>query len=353
MDKLKQNNSFLFPFKIKITLIFFLVFLIYQQVFPQSSDSLIIRYTHPAHQSMKSRFVKGVARVFLPKNSLIHKLNQKDFVSYPAPLPKKIKRDFKVENDFICGRSVYSISPLNKKPSQCVLFLHGGAYVNNIFKQHYIFAAKIVSQTGCKMIIPDYPLAPLNIYSDAFVMLDTLYKRLLSKNPSDSIIFMGDSAGGGLALAFAQYLSSQNVLLPAQLILICPWLDVSMTNPEISKIGKKDPILRTPGLIMAGIEWAGSNETSNYMISPINGTTKDVPLVSIFSGTHDLLYADCEKYAARMQENHTAVHLYVYPAMFHDWILFPNLREANFALEQVMSLISHKPLFSCEKPNKP
>ncbi len=49
---------------------------------------------------------------------------------------------------------------------------------------------------------------------------------------------MGDSAGGGLALALAELAAEQNEELPSKVILISPWLDTKMENVNIDEVQK-------------------------------------------------------------------------------------------------------------------
>lgn len=57
--------------------------------------------------------------------------------------------------------------------------------------------------------------------------------------PAD-LILMGDSAGGGFVLALAQFMKQEEVPQPSQLILLSPWLDLSLSNPNIKEIDPSD-----------------------------------------------------------------------------------------------------------------
>ncbi len=50
---------------------------------------------------------------------------------------------------------------------------------------------------------------------------------------------MGDSAGGGLALALEEKLSQEEIEMPEKTILISPWLDTRLTNPKNTRSSKK------------------------------------------------------------------------------------------------------------------
>lgn len=297
-------------------------------------------YTHQISQGFGARILKCAAKLFLPKNSIPRKLAREDYVSDAAPIPKKIVKEFQIDTIKVQGRNVYTFVHKDKKAGKYVLFLHGGAYINNIFSQHWNFVAKIVRETHYTFIVPDYPLAPASNYSEAFAMLSAVYKSLLSRAGDENIIFMGDSAGGGLALAFAQQQKLEGNKLPEQLILLSPWLDVTMTNPEIKDIQKKDVTLRADNLILAGKAWAGTSDPADYLISPVYGSLQGLPRISIFIGTYDILIADCRKLKSMAVQQGVPMNYFEYPKMFHDWVMLVSLKESKQAMSQICSLIT-------------
>jgi len=153
---------------------------------------------------------------------------------------------------------------------------------------------------------------------------------------------MGDSAGGGLSLAFVQKLAQDDLMLPRQIILLSPWLDVTMSHPQIATIEPKDPMLEKNALIEAGKLWARETETSHFLISPLNGNLEYLPPISIFTGGKDILYPDAVKLKNSLCAKGTSVNYYEYPAMFHDWFVVTFLSEAQCAIEQMSRLILQK-----------
>ena len=102
-----------------------------------------------------------------------------------------------------------------------------------VTKDHWDFIKKIVEDTNATVIVPDYPLAPKYTYKEVFNMMEPLYKEIVSKVDMEKFIVMGDSAGGGLALALEEKLSQEEIEMPEKTILISPWLDTRLTNPKI------------------------------------------------------------------------------------------------------------------------
>ncbi len=107
---------------------------------------------------------------------------------------------------------------------------------------------------------------------------------------------MGDSAGGGLALALAQKLKKDGMTQPQQIILLSPWLDVTMTNPEFKDREAGDPMLDIEGSQMAGKAYAGRLNTKNYLVSPMYGDLTGLAKISLFTSGKDMLIADVRKF---------------------------------------------------------
>lgn len=210
--------------------------------------------------------------------------------------------------------------------------------MHNITKNHWSFIDKMIEKTGATFIVPDYPLAPKNTFEDSYRMVAPIYEELSKNNDPDNFILMGDSAGGGFALALAQFMNEEKYNVPRKIILLSPWLDISMTNPGITDVDAVDPFLGVKGLKMAAHAYAGNSDLHNYMLSPINGSLDGLGKISLFIGTHDVFIADARKFKS-MAENY-GVHLnyFEYPKMMHVWMLLP-IQEAKKAQQQIINLI--------------
>lgn len=231
------------------------------------------------------------------------------------------------------------MKPKQDSSGKIILYLHGGVYYWKISKYNWSFSEELLKQTNAAVIIPDYPLAPHSTCEQVYSYLNELYLEMIAKYSPDDIIIMGESAGGGLALGFTMYLRDQNMPQPNQLILLAPWLDITMSNPEILKTDKQDKILGIKGLQLVAKGYAGELNTSSYKVSPINGSLSNLTRISLFVGTHDLFVADSRKPRDNAHSLGVPLKYYEYPKMFHVWILVKKLREAKHARKQIVSSI--------------
>ena len=239
------------------------------------------------------------------------------------------------------NNKVWQLTPHQHTNSKILFYLHGGAFLGGMVKQQWNTIAKIGRLCGCKVIIPAYPLAPENNYQDALNMVLAAYKKLLSQHNSSEIIFIGDSAGGGLMFSFALLLQEHKIELPAKLIALSPWVDVSMVNPEAKKLEAVDPLIQVAGLKKAGELYADGQSTTHPLISPLYGDIKDFPETHIFAGTHDILQPDEKLFAEKAAKNGIEMHYYEYPGMIHGWMFMP-IPEAKKTVKQIVDICLDK-----------
>lgn len=256
----------------------------------------------------------------------------------PTEPPPSVKMKSPIVKDVIDGMEVFYINKSSDKPIKQVLYLHGGGYIEQPVPEHWKFLDKLAGATGASITMPIYPKAPDYQYADTFGRLLPLYESMLSATEAKDIIFMGDSAGGGLALALAQYLSEKGLPQPGKLILLSPWLDITMENPDIMSLDSKDPSLGIYGLIQMGKAWAGSAEPHNYMLSSIYGNVLGLGEIAIFVGGHEVLLPDIRKFKALAEAQNVKISYYEYPKMNHDFPLFP-IPEAKKAQKQIADII--------------
>lgn len=256
-----------------------------------------------------------------------------------AAIPKVLSTFLKLEHKELDGRKVWILQPKTNGSNEVILYLHGGAYIHNIFKQHWHLLAKLIKKTRATFVVPDYPLAPQFNCTQTLSFVHRVYQSLLDQYPASHISFAGDSAGAGLALALAQNLRDDGLALPKQLILLSPWLDVSMSNSEIHRVDKHDKLLGIKGLQLAGKAYAGDLDIKDPRVSPIYGKFHQLPRISIFIGTHDLFIPDCRKLTRLLEEAETPCHFYEYPRMMHVWPIMPALKEAQHSINQLADLI--------------
>lgn len=300
-------------------------------------DKLI--YLHEELPGFESKLIQVLMGFFRFKKRFTRLVIRNKFPKKPASIPSGIAKSNRIDAIDHQGRKTWIISPKSVDPDRLILYFHGGAYLSNISGLHWAFIRQLLVHTQSKVFIPDYPLAPEANCEEVHHFAETLYQDILTKYPSARITLMGDSAGGGLALALAQSLNASKLKNPDQLILLSPWLDVTMSHPDIPVVDAKDKILSIEGLRIAGQYYAGKMDVKDFRVSPIYGNMSGLCRVSVFIGTHDLLWPDSKRLRETLQSAGVGYRYFEYPGMFHDWMLVTRLKEAKDVIAKISRIM--------------
>ncbi|CAL1517247.1 alpha/beta hydrolase [Chitinophaga sp. MM2321] len=279
-------------------------------------------------------FLRLINKKALPVKLAASRFN---FYNRPEP-PLKISKICDIHQSKIDGFNVFTLKPKHKNSGKHILYLHGGAYTQNFQLFHWEFLSELVAQTHCTITAPDYPLAPAYTYKESFAMVTPLYKQLTETVSPADLVLMGDSAGGGFALALAQQMKLEQVSQPDQIILLSPWLDITLSNPAIEETEPIDPFLGKKKLQQAGLLYAGGTALDNPLLSPINGTLEGLGKISVFVGSKEILVADARKLKSMAQAKGVALNYYEYEDMIHAWMLL-NFPESKKARQQITAII--------------
>lgn len=126
-----------------------------------------------------------------------------------------------------------------------------------------------------------------------------------------------------MALATAQQLVAGGVTTVRRLLLIAPWLDVTMTDPALDAIEPTDVMLRRDHLRDAGRLYAGALDPADPLASPIHGPMAGLPPATVVVGTHDMLAADARRFARVAGDAGVAVDLHEEPGAQHVYPFLP------------------------------
>jgi acetyl esterase/lipase len=257
----------------------------------------------------------------------------------PAP-PKTLATRTTIERRTIDGTTAYTLSPRDgRRADRHVLFLHGGCYVFEVSPYHWRFCASLVERLGCKVTLPLYPLAPEHGAAEVLRRVTSVYRAVLAESAPGLAAIMGDSAGGGMALALAQLLEDAGLPQPKDIVLLSPWLDVGMTHPAIPAADARDPWLSRPGLVEAGRLYAHGLAADDPRLSPLHGELSKLGTLSVFIGTRDILLPDARLLCDRAREVGASVTMFEYDEMVHDFMLIDLLPEAKRALADIEAVL--------------
>lgn len=230
---------------------------------------------------------------------------------------------------------MFHLAPKRGNTRKHILYTHGGAYVNPLQRVHWLLVESLIRHTGASFTVPTYPLAPEHDHRRAFSLLEQLYISLCQEIPARNLFLMGDSAGGGLALAQALRYRDAGFKQPGRLILLSPWVDITNTTPDTDTFERKDPMLGIEATRWCGQVWAGDLNPDNPLVSPLFGDLSALPPIDIYQGTLDMLTPASRSLAKKVTAAGGQARLFEYQGAFHVFPALPFTPEAKDVIRRI------------------
>ncbi len=222
-----------------------------------------------------------------------------------------------------------------------VIHFHGGGYCVGSPRTARSWAAHLSAQAGCRVVLPEYRLAPEHPYPAALEDARAVVTALTGEATPGTVVVSGDSAGGGLALALLLCMRDEGQELPAGCILLSPWLDLGRDRRAVPGLVRRDVLLSPEWLDACARAYAGQSVWAGHLVSPLRAAHSGLPPLLIQAGTDDLLAPDAELLAARAGAAGVDVTYTRWPRMWHDFALQPGLlAAADSALTQAAWFVS-------------
>ncbi len=228
------------------------------------------------------------------------------------------------------------------EPRRVVLYFHGGVYVLGDAASAANLASQIGRRTSATVISVDYRLAPEHPYPAAVDDALAAYEALLRNGTAASdIVFAGESAGGGLAIATLVNARDHGLPLPAAAYVMSPYVDLTLAGATLDSKSKVDALMNQENLRTRVIDYTAGQDAAVGLISPIFADLSGLPPLIIQVGTHEVLLDDAVRLARQAAIADVEVVLDITPGVPHVFQTFsPILDEAVAALDRAGQLLS-------------
>ncbi|WP_409331772.1 alpha/beta hydrolase fold domain-containing protein [Trujillonella humicola] len=255
-----------------------------------------------------------------------------------ATPPAHLARRHRVGTREVGGFPCTMVAPRGRPPVRAAVYLHGGAYISAISPQHWALVSRL-ADAGVRVEVPHYGLAPRHTHRDAYPFLTAVYRELLADVDASAVTLAGDSAGGGLALGLAQTLAAGGLRQPRRVVLLSPWLDLTLSHPDLPAVEDRDPWLCSTGLRIAADAWAGGDDPTDPRLSPGAGPLAGLAPVHVYVGTREICLPDALSLRDRARAEGADVELTVCPGAVHVYPLVP-APEGQAAAQRVVREIA-------------
>lgn len=293
------------------------------------------------HLTMKYRHLfKGQLRpAVIDKNTSIEKM-RRDCDETAARFFKPIEGVSFKSSDY--PHLYAEWAEIKKAPREkAVLYFHGGGFVMGNARSHRNIVGNFVKHLGLKALVFDYRLAPEHQAPAAVNDSVAIYTWLLEKGyQPENIVFAGDSAGGGIALAALLKCKDDGIPLPCVCAVFSPCTDMTLSGESHITRATADPCIPKGANATYLSYYVGGGDPQHPYTSPLFGDLIGMPPIIIQVGNNETLRDDATHFAQKAKEAGVEIQIKVWKKMFHCFpLLAPMFPEASEALEEVCQFI--------------
>jgi acetyl esterase/lipase len=262
-----------------------------------------------------------------------------------VPFPAKLASGWQIRSEHspaLKGEWIEPAAVDHPARMQCILYLHGGAYVAMSASTHRAITSRLATWSNASLFALDYRLAPEFPFPAALEDALAAWRALNAAGAKPSrMLLAGDSAGGGLALALLLALREAGESLPVAAVLFSPWTDLAATGESITTNSCADALFCGSWVTGMAQHYLASEPATNPLISPVYADLAGLPALFIQVGDGEVLLDDSRRLAEHAKQAGVETTLQIWPSVPHGWQIFaPLLPEARDALRQASDFIA-------------
>ena len=201
--------------------------------------------------------------------------------------------------------------PKEEKTDGYLLYCHGGGYAFPAAPYQYKLARMYAERVGCRVMFPDYRLAPGHPFPAAVDDCFAAYRWILETGAGAGIAVGGDSAGGTLSMAVCLRAIDEGLSVPCAQLL---------TYPSVGNAGETESLRRYTDTPMCNSRdmdiygaWYVQDEAAGKLAyrSPIEAKSlTGVPMTYIETAEFDALRDGAILYAEKLRAEGIEVELH-------------------------------------------
>ena len=237
------------------------------------------------------------------------------------------------------------ISPRDGPTSKRVIYyLHGGGYISGSAKSGRPITATLARQLRARGFGLDYRLAPEHRFPAGLDDAVAGYRWLLANGiDPQSIAVVGDSAGGGMTLAVALRIRDAGEPLPACLVCLSPWTDMTGDSDSLTTNSGRDSMFIGEDIERYASVYLGQHSRLDPLASPLLADLRGLPPLLIQVGRDEVLLDDARNLHAKILAAGGSSQLHIYDDVPHGWHYgAPFVPETKEALREIAEFIQQQ-----------
>ena len=251
-----------------------------------------------------------------------------------AKITEEIDFSFDLHEEYLGDvRALRITTDTTRETDKTIFLLHGGAYVLGTPEVNASSAILLAQATGIPVLSIDYRLAPEHPFPAALNDARDAYLSLVESGcKADDIFVVGESAGAGLGVSLCLTLRDLDKVRPGALVSLSIWADLEASGDSLTTLIDSDlDFGNLAALYDCGYPYAGDNDLSLPLMSPVNAALHDLPPMLLQVGAREMLLSDSLRLASNARDAGVPVDLDVWDGMGHMFQAIPSLPEATKA----------------------
>jgi len=242
---------------------------------------------------------------------------------------------------------LFSRKPPRKGEARPVIFyVHGGGFVANLMSMDMGVIGRLANLRSNPIVVAtEYPLAPEHMYPAALNVCSNVHEWIHRRFEVSKTVFVGESAGGNLALAVLLRLLDSGAQLPEGVVCAYPTLHIVPSTSPSRVCNNSDPLLATGIMRMVvdayvpPLEDASADPFISPAVAP-ESMLRKLPPIWLQAGGLDPLLDDTIDFASRLRACEVPLDLQVYRGLPHGfWSLDALMPEAAAAVSRAVASV--------------
>jgi monoterpene epsilon-lactone hydrolase len=248
----------------------------------------------------------------------------------------KVPADTVTDHFEAYGVPCTAVSAPGTRSDRVLMLAHGGGTCLGSADDYGEFSYRLSKAADCRVVVPDYRLAPEHPFPAALDDCVTVYRWILDQGNVHGVAVLGESAGGGIALSVAVRVRDEGVRQPDALVLVSPLIDLAAEGASLTERAQLDPLpIALMIKRMGGAYLAGRDPKSTPLASPLYADLNDLPPLLVLVGEREGLYDDAVRVAEKVRAAGGDVELEVGEGQLHIFPVFDFLPEARAATDRI------------------
>jgi acetyl esterase len=235
---------------------------------------------------------------------------------------------------------VFRPGPPEQEPGPGVVFFHGGGYMVMSVESHARLARMLCRGIDAVVVSVDYRMAPEHPFPRPVVDCLAAFRWVREHAgalgvDAERVIAAGDSAGGNAAAAVALRQLAEGGPPPQALVLLCPWLDMTLSSASYARLAADDPVIDDAQMRLFRDCYVRPEQQRDPLASPVLADVRRLPPTVVVAAELDPLHDDATRFADRLAQAGVRTELHRFPGMPHDFMLFLRTATVDRCFEAV------------------